>query len=476
MECIEDMWKHFSLSDKEGVNVDLVNASQQSENILVAKFLTSRVLNIDSVARTFKPLWKTRHNFSVQDLGSNKVAFVFEDDMDLERVLINEPWSFDKSLVVFQRQREDVPSKDLVFSHVTFWVQIHNLPIRRMTTDSAETIGKTLGVVEKVADMDDERGGENCMRVRIRLNVTAPLCRGRMIQLEENKKCWVAFRYERLPNFCYWCGCLDHSEKDCDVGLRKGSINSTEERQYGPWLRASTERPPRKTAVMVHGSSSKEGSEFPRKDPGKQPAEQAADPHPVPPETSRESENPPENPAFYMEIEPNPGFTNQGQFPNPIPENFEARLHEIDQAINFFPLQESPAVNILPKVNSLMFSQENTPSASPLQHGPLLTNRLRGILEDISNNPRPNNSSPNPKTAKWKKLARAQHIISASTEHIQPLKRGIPEMEQQSSHGRKKRNTHSQNAYADVQATNGTLENDSIEILAEAGFQPCQQP
>jgi hypothetical protein len=52
------------------------------------------------------------------------------------------------------------------------------------------------------------------MWVRIHINVTEPLCRGRMIKLEENKKGWVAFRYKRLPNFCYWCGCLDHSEKD----------------------------------------------------------------------------------------------------------------------------------------------------------------------------------------------------------------------------------------------------------------------
>ncbi|GMY20755.1 hypothetical protein FCV25MIE_15995 [Fagus crenata] len=181
---------------------------------------------------------------------------------------------------------------------------------------------------------------------------------------------------------------------------------------------------------MVHGSSSKEGSGLPRKGSDKPPTEQAADPHPVPPETSKEPENPPENPDFEMEIEPNPGFTNQGQFPNPIPDNFDARLHEIDQAINFFPSQENPASNIIPEVNSLMFGQANTPRASPLQHGPLLTNRSRGILEDISNNPRPKNSSPNPKTAKWKKLARAQNTISASTEHIQPLKRGIPEMEQ----------------------------------------------
>jgi hypothetical protein len=108
--------------------------------------------------------------------------------------------------VVFERLSDDISIDDLLFSHVSFWIQIHNLPVRRMTEDSAVVIGKTLGQVERVADKDDERGGENCMRVRVRLDVTTPLCRGRMIKMEEGKKSWVAFRYERLPNFCY---CVD---------------------------------------------------------------------------------------------------------------------------------------------------------------------------------------------------------------------------------------------------------------------------
>ena len=176
MESIEDMWKNFSLSDKEGLNVDLVNTSQQSENILAAKFLTSRVLNMDAVARTFKPLWKTRQSFTVQDLGGNKVAFVFEDAMDLERVLVNEPWTYDKFLVVFHRVQGDEPIQDSLFSHVSFWVQLHNLPIRRRTEEAADSIGRTIGLVEKVAACDDDRGGENCMRVRIRMDVNHPLC------------------------------------------------------------------------------------------------------------------------------------------------------------------------------------------------------------------------------------------------------------------------------------------------------------
>ena len=122
MESVEDMWKKFSLSNKEGLNVDLADTLQQPEHILAAKFLTSHVLNMDAVARTFKPLWKTKQSFTVQDLGGNKVAFVFENAMDLERVLVNEPWTYDKFLVVFQRVQGDEPIQDSMFSHTSFWV------------------------------------------------------------------------------------------------------------------------------------------------------------------------------------------------------------------------------------------------------------------------------------------------------------------------------------------------------------------
>ena len=62
--------------------------------------------------------------------------------------------------------------------------------------------------------------------------------------MEEGKKSWIAFRYERLPNFCYWCGCLDHAEKVCDDGLKKKNVDSSEGFQYGVWMRAEMDRPP----------------------------------------------------------------------------------------------------------------------------------------------------------------------------------------------------------------------------------------
>ena len=53
---------------------------------------------------------------------------------------------------------------------------------------------------------------------------------------------WVEFKYERLLIFCYWCRKVDHDERDCMMWIRSKEAIKSDEKQYGPWLRASQER------------------------------------------------------------------------------------------------------------------------------------------------------------------------------------------------------------------------------------------
>ena len=68
---------------------------------MAGKFLTKRVLNVEAIAHTFKPLWKPTGELKIQDVGENILLFEFEDNLDLERVSEFETWSYDKSLVIF---------------------------------------------------------------------------------------------------------------------------------------------------------------------------------------------------------------------------------------------------------------------------------------------------------------------------------------------------------------------------------------
>ena len=52
------------------------------------------------------------------------------------------------------------------------------------------------------------------------------------------KKTLVAFRYERLPDFCYVCGKLNHQEHECEEVIKMKKDGRKIHREYGPWLRA----------------------------------------------------------------------------------------------------------------------------------------------------------------------------------------------------------------------------------------------
>ena len=71
--------------------------------------------------------------------------------------------------------------------------------------------------------------------------------------MEDGEECWVSFKYEHLPNNFYWCGCLDHSDRDCAKWIESnGTLDSWEE-EYGPWIRAAPTQAMRKSVVVVLG-------------------------------------------------------------------------------------------------------------------------------------------------------------------------------------------------------------------------------
>lgn len=70
-----------------------------------------------------------------------------------------------------------------------------------------------------MADPEDDSTGGEFLRVRIILDITQPLPRCYKLWVERKLVGWVGLKYERLPNFCYWCGSVGHGNRDCEVWL-----------------------------------------------------------------------------------------------------------------------------------------------------------------------------------------------------------------------------------------------------------------
>lgn len=89
----------------------------------------------------------------------------------------------------------------------------------------------------KVEEVDTDRAGD-CMgqviRLRVSMKITQPLKKILFIESEDGKKIPVAVEYEKLPDFCYCCGCIGHSYTECgkDEGQPKNDL------AHGPRLKA----------------------------------------------------------------------------------------------------------------------------------------------------------------------------------------------------------------------------------------------
>lgn len=60
---------------------------------------------------------------------------------------------------------------------MTFWVQLHNIPSKNLNNETGEAIGRAIGTVIQVADLEDDGAGGEFLRARVAMDITKPLSR-----------------------------------------------------------------------------------------------------------------------------------------------------------------------------------------------------------------------------------------------------------------------------------------------------------
>ncbi|KAL0000323.1 hypothetical protein SO802_014104 [Lithocarpus litseifolius] len=147
MARLDDLWARFTLTEDEEGGADVPNQEVMDVHRLAGKFFMKRVVNVEAMGRTFKPLWKPVGELKILDSRDNVLVFESDDIMDLERVLEYEPRSYDKSLIAFQRVHDVEQIPQLEYNQIMFWVQLHNIPVKNLTHETGEAIGNSIGKV-----------------------------------------------------------------------------------------------------------------------------------------------------------------------------------------------------------------------------------------------------------------------------------------------------------------------------------------
>ncbi|XVF02427.1 hypothetical protein REPUB_Repub04eG0174800 [Reevesia pubescens] len=132
--------------------------------------------------------------------------------------------------------------EDVCMEWCPFWIQIHGLPIGILNEKVEVVIGESLGDVEEVEKSSDKSAWGRYLCLRVRLNIHRPIKRVDKVKMLEGKSIMVFFRYERMPDFCYVCGRMDHHESECEVVVTMKRMNGEVKRDYGVWLRAESQQ------------------------------------------------------------------------------------------------------------------------------------------------------------------------------------------------------------------------------------------
>lgn len=209
--------KNFSLSSVKTKGVELGEAEvyvgiEKGQRSLIGRIFGEKKANFIGVRNTVTKLWQHKGLCKVVALLPNVFQFIFQQAEDREAVLRVRPWLFDNSILVLQPWVEGINWDDASFTKSPFWVQVWNIPSHWQSIESGMKIGSVLGEVLDVIVVDAGGKEERHLNIQVELDLTKPLVRGIRLKYKLAES-WVEFRYEQLPNFCYYCGYIGHIEK-----------------------------------------------------------------------------------------------------------------------------------------------------------------------------------------------------------------------------------------------------------------------
>lgn len=207
---------------------------------LVGRFLTESSIDFQAMQHKMASLWKPGRGLYVKDLGGNRFIFQFYHEVDIKRVLDGSPWTFGRFHLILERLKEGDNPRTLNLDNISLWIQLHGMMAGFMSERVVRDIGNYIGVFLE-SDANNFVGvWREYLRIRVKFPINSPLKRRMKLKKTEESWCWVNFKYEAIPTFCFICGIIGHSDKFCERLF--DTPTEQIEKPYGAWMRVEHRR------------------------------------------------------------------------------------------------------------------------------------------------------------------------------------------------------------------------------------------
>lgn len=246
-------------------NIDRTSPDRQVMNLnatprLIGKFccvgmiISEKKPRLNAVQNVLSHAWKKYTSIHIKELNQQVLLIEFERKQDYDEIMDSCPWAIQGQCPSLKNWTGAMRIEDVDFMKTQIWVQVHGLELDRLNDENAQLIGNNLGDVAQIENtMGPEGLDRSFLRMKVVIDARKPLKAGFWYARQNGEHAWARIKYERLPEFCYGCGTLGHTEKSCQGQLVRAEEDPRDP-MYGPWL--NVDRP--KKRELGHRSMGQE--------------------------------------------------------------------------------------------------------------------------------------------------------------------------------------------------------------------------
>lgn len=175
---LEDLYAKLTLEDEEDGGIIVEDTKVPYKNvtfILVGRFLTEENINFCATQNFLASLWRPKVGAEIHDIGGYRYSFVFYHIIHVKKVLEGGSWSFEHSLLVFQRI-SDIEDPHLVqLNEFDIWVQIYDVPSGFIFENILKNVENSLGKYVKSDPSNFDGIWKAFVRIRVTMSINKPL-------------------------------------------------------------------------------------------------------------------------------------------------------------------------------------------------------------------------------------------------------------------------------------------------------------
>lgn len=185
--ALEDLYARLSIEgeDDGGFVIEETYIQPKKESYtLVGHFLTEKNIKFHAMQNVMASVWRPKEGMEVHDLGDYRYSFVFFHMMDLQKVMDGGPWSFEHSMLVYDKMVAASDPKTMKLNDIDIWVQVYDIPKGFISEAILRGVGNFVGTFLGADSASLDGIWKQFVRIRVKMDITKPLKRRMKIKRE----------------------------------------------------------------------------------------------------------------------------------------------------------------------------------------------------------------------------------------------------------------------------------------------------